>query len=217
MKQELPRWHVERAPKQRFDFEDALSWSALRPIMPLWLADGSAPASQPTLLRVCFDDSALYARFECTDRDIWGTYTERDDPLYDEEVVEVMIAPGAEEPIHYFEFEVSPNGVLFDATIFNPSSTRADLRWDATWNCPNLRWDVRRDDTYGQWWAALAIPWAGISTNGAIPSACRANFYRIERPRDAEPEYSCWSPTLTSPADFHKPARFGILEFVSRS
>ena len=40
----------------------------------------------------------------------------------------------------------------------------------------------------------------------------RGNFYRIERPHDAEPEFSGWSPTMTDPADFHKPAYFGILE-----
>jgi len=44
----------------------------------------------------------------------------------------------------------------------------------------------------------------------------RGNLYRIERPRDGEPEFSAWSPTLTRPADFHQPARFGTLELVDR-
>jgi hypothetical protein len=45
-----------------------------------------------------------------------------------------------------------------------------------------------------------------------IANCWRANFYRIERPHDAEPEFSCWSPTMSDPADFHKPAYFGVLE-----
>jgi hypothetical protein len=58
----------------------------------------------------------------------------------------------------------------------------------------------------------LAIPWRSVAPPGDLPRMWRANFYRIERPRDGEPEFSCWSATLTDPADFHRPARFGVLE-----
>ncbi|RIK17306.1 MAG: hypothetical protein DCC52_16950 [Chloroflexi bacterium] len=102
---------------------------------------------------------------------------------------------------------------MFDATIYNPASTRADLKMDASWQCPGLRWMARRDDAHNVWWGAFAIPWSSVTADSRTPSVCRANFYRIERPRDAATEYSCWSPTLTDPADFHKPARFGWLEF----
>jgi len=41
--------------------------------------------------------------------------------------------------------------------------------------------------------------------------ALRANFYRIDRPADGDPEFTAWSPTLVDPPDFHKPDRFGLL------
>ncbi|HYG61044.1 MAG TPA: carbohydrate-binding family 9-like protein, partial [Thermoanaerobaculia bacterium] len=158
---------------------------------------------------------------------------------------------GAADPIRYYEFELSPQGVLFDATIHNPTSHRADMLTDPTWDCPNILWAVGRgglgrvrpaqatgsvggweggahtkepstdgpaqdrgaNASYQDWWAALAIPWAAIApVSTPLPPIWRANFYRIERPRDGVPEFSCWSPTLTDPADFHKPARFGALE-----
>jgi hypothetical protein len=150
-------------------------------------------------------------RFDCDDRDIWGTYTQRDEPIYDQEVVEVFIAVGQEDPVRYYEFEVSPNGVLFDAAIYNPTSQRRDLVADAAWDCPGLRWQAGRDDARQIWWAILVIPWQAIKPPGDLPALWRANFYRIERPRDAEPEFSAWSPTMTEPADFHKPAYFGTL------
>ncbi len=212
MNQTLPKIQVARASKA-LALDDANAWQAFAAITPLALADGSGPAVQQTRVRVCFDDRALYVRFDCDDRDIWGTYTQRDEPIYDEEAVEVFIAPGAAAPIQYFEFQVSPNGILFDATIYNPASTRADLKMDASWQCPGLRWMARRDDAHNVWWGAFAIPWSSVTADSRTPSVCRANFYRIERPRDAATEYSCWSPTLTDPADFHKPARFGWLEF----
>jgi hypothetical protein len=209
----LPHLRVARAPSV-FALEDEKAWCAYDAITPLYLADGSAPASQQTRVRVCFDDDALYVRFDCDDREIWGTYTRRDEPLYEQEVVEVFIAPDAQDLVHYFEFQISPNGVLFDATVYNPTSTRDHLQWDESWLCPGIRWMAQRADAKNFWWGAFALPWAGITRDGKIPSVCRANFYRIERPRDGETEYSCWSPTLTQPADFHKPARFGYLEFV---
>jgi hypothetical protein len=150
-------------------------------------------------------------RFDCQDDDIWGTYTQRDDPIYDEEVVEVFLAPGEADPVEYVELEVSPNGVLFDAWVKNPTSTRVDLIIDLAWSCPGIRWQVARQDRQQHWQAVMSIPWAAMTTSAQRPTVWRANFYRIERPHQGQAEFSCWSPTLVTPPDFHKPARFGIL------
>src|SRR5581483_8361662 len=98
----LPRLRVARASKASFELDDDSAWENASLITPLWLADGSSPATQATRVRVCFDDIALYVRFDCDDRDIWGTFTQRDEPIYDEEVVEVFLASGADDPHNYF-------------------------------------------------------------------------------------------------------------------
>lgn len=191
-------------------------WSELEPLPPLILADGSRPAQQQTTIRLCHDGERLYIHFDCDDNDIWGTYTERDDPIYDEEVVELFLAPGSETPTTYAEIELSPNAVLLDALIHNPSGERADMTADFEWDCPGIIWQAGREDAQHRWWAILVVPLAGLlpsdNANQAIPIRWRANFYRIERPRGSDPEFSCWSPTQTEPADFHKPARFGVLD-----
>lgn len=188
------------------------NWDDLPPLPPFILADGSGPAQQQTSARICCDDTALYVRFDCADRDIWGTYTQRDDSIFDEEVVEVFISSGAETPQIYFEFEVSPNSVLLDARITNPGLRHTDLQVDRSWDCAGLRWQAAHDDQAGHWWAMLVIPWSSIGPTDLPATLWRANFYRIERPHDAEPEFSCWSPTMSNPADFHRPAYFGVLE-----
>lgn len=190
----IPRWTVPRCPSKARG-------------VPLLLADGSGAPEQSTVVRLCWDDEALHIRFDCEDRDAWGTFRKRDDPLWQEEVVEVFLAPGEEDPVRYVEIEVSPLGVVFDARIHNPTSLRPDMTADRAWDCPGLRWEVGRGKDREDWWAELSIPW-----ETAPLRLWRANFYRVERPRDGSPEFTCWSPTLTSPADFHKPARFGILE-----
>ena len=193
----IPRWTVPR----RHPWEEIPSAS-------LVLADGSGAPEQATTVRLCWDDEALHVRFDCEDRDAWGTFEKRDDPLWQEEVVEVFLAPGEEDPVRYVEIEVSPLGVLFDAQIHNPTGLREDMTADLSWDCPGIRWEARRGAARQDWWAELSIPWEAPNP----PRLWRANFYRVERPREGAPEFTCWSPTLTSPADFHKPARFGLLE-----
>lgn len=214
MTQNLPRLHVPRVPQSWDTQSDPATWiwDDVPPLLPFILADGSGPALQQTVTHVCYDAQALYVRYDCRDRDIWGTYTRRDEPIYDEEVVELFLSPGETAPMRYYEFEVSPDGVLLDAKVYNPTSRRIELEVDISWNCPGIRWQAGRNDAASHWWAIMVIPWAAVAPPGELPPVWRANFYRIERPRDAAPEFSCWSPTLTEPADFHKPAYFGVLE-----
>jgi Carbohydrate-binding family 9 len=208
---ETPAWHVLQRPSG--DAEDPLGWdwSSIPALPPFCLAENGQPAVQQTVARICYDDRMLYVRFDCDDRDIWSSWSHHDDPIYDEEAVELFISPGAETPIRYFEFEVNPNAVIFDALIDNPTSVRHDLLADTHWDCAGLRVVVERDDPNHRWTAVMAIPWSGIAPPGPLPRVWRANLFRIERPRDGDPEFSCWSPPRSSPPDFHKPTVFGTL------
>jgi Carbohydrate-binding family 9 len=212
----VPRLIVPRVDTDWHQHKDlaAWDWTDAVTLPSFTLADGGGPALQQTVARVCYNAWGIFTRFDCADRDIWGNGTQRDDPIYDEEVVEIFIGPGEATPVDYYEFEVSPNGVLLDLTVHNPDSSRATIRFDMAWNCPGMQWAAGRNDAQQHWWAVMAIPWAAIGAPAALPKLWRANFYRIERPRDAEAEYSCWSPTMTEPADYHKPGYFGVLELT---
>lgn len=203
-----------RVPSGRVPYT-AWPWHELAPLPPFILADGSGPALQQTTTRVCYDQDALYVRFDCHDTDIWGTLTARDSHIFNEEVVELFIAPGDSTPTHYVEFEVSPLGTLLDLTVYNPNDGRDGIRADFAWDCPGLIWSAECDIPNHHWRAYLIVPWAGIAAPTPLPRTWRANFYRIERPQDRGcplgAEFSCWSPTLTEPANYHRPSRFGHL------
>jgi hypothetical protein len=189
---------------------EEMPWGSIGEVFQLVRNSDGARPDQATEVRACHDPTALYLRFDCADRDAWGTHTERNAPLYEEEVVEVFLAPGTSAPTRYFELEISPRGVLFAAAIHNPTGKRADLTADLRWECPGLRWAAGMKGVGQDWWAALAIPW---TTLAPLPEPLwRANFYRIERPRDGAAEFTAWSPTWTTPADFHRPEYFGVLE-----
>jgi hypothetical protein len=214
----MKEWTLPLAPSAWTSSPDLgrLDWGCLPVLTPFILADGSQEARHQTSVHLCHTEKILYIRFDCQDQDIWGNYTRRDDPIYNEEAVEVFIAPNPSDPIDYYEFEVSPNGVLFDALIHNPNGKNdAQMTGDRSWDCPGIRWQAGRNDLQQHWWAVLAIPWHSLMTQSVLPRFWRANFYRIERPSNEEAEYSCWSPVMTPVADFHRPAMFGILTIES--
>ena len=199
---------------------DEAAWMAAEPASAFTLSEGSGPPRFPTEARLCWDETHLYVAFSCRDTDIWGTYTQRDEPLFDEEVVEIFLCPSG-NLAHYFEFEVSPRNTVFDANVFNPEGDRRTMLVDREWNAAGLRTAVRvagtlaqRDDHDLGWIAELAIPFADLGLPGppAADAQWRMNLYRIER-GEVE-EFSAWSPTLKSPPDFHVPSRFGTLVFV---
>jgi cellulose/xylan binding protein with CBM9 domain/transferase family hexapeptide repeat protein len=199
---------------------DEAAWMAAEAASAFGLADGSGAPRFPTEARLCWDETHLYVAFSCQDSDIWGTYTQRDEPLFDEEVVEIFLCPTGNLQ-HYFEFEVSPRNTVFDAKVFSPEGDRRMMLVDREWNAPGLKTAVRvagtlgrRDDHDIGWIVEMAIPFADLGLAGPPQpnEQWRMNLYRIER-GEVE-EFSAWSPTLKSPPDYHVPARFGTLVFV---
>jgi hypothetical protein len=194
-------------------------WRSIAPAV-LTPATGEAQHVQRTEVRACWTTGWLYLAFDCADRDVWGTYCVRDEPLYEEEVVEAFLSPTG-DLARYVELEVSPHNVVFDARVFSPELKRSSMTVDRGWDLPGLVTAVqvrgtldRRDDVDEGWSVEIAIPFAGLpeAREPTPGTEWRANFYRIDRADP--PEFTAWSPTLVRPADFHVPARFGILRFA---
>lgn len=174
---------------------------------PAFLRDavtGAAPRLR-TALRVGRRGGVLCVRFDGRDEAVVATLTERDAPLWTEDVFEIFLSP--EDPARtYFEFEVNPLGTLFDARVESPNLRREGMRVATGWDCDGFA--ARVAVRPGRWSASIRIPLAPLC-GGAPPPRWRANFYRIDRgPRD---EHSAWAPTHSAPPDFHAPERFGIL------
>ncbi len=203
-------------------------WSRLNPVGDFMLAkggddllEGARKPQLPTELRICWDKENLYLGFIAVDTDIWGTMKNRDDPIYEEEVVEAFLCSG-DDVTRYYEFEFSPRNVVFDAKIECPEDgDRRFMKTETGWDCEGLQSAVQvvgtldnRSDVDQRWTVEAALPFAAIGRRGRAPTAgerWRANFYRIDRA--GEGEFSCWSPTLADPPNFHIPRRFGWLVF----
>jgi len=178
------------------------------------------PIEQPTTAKLMWDDWYLYVAFEAVDNDIYATMTNFDDFIFMEEVVEVYIDPEGQGR-HYWEIEVSPRNVVLDLNI-----TRAG--WQA-YAATLKAYDVRglltavkvygtldnREDQDEKWIVEIAIPWADFAGRKVnVPpkdgDSWRVQLFRIDRPKDAEPEIVSWSK---SPGVFHQPKNFGVVTF----
>lgn len=187
-------------------------------------AAGNPGARRWTAAGLLYSPTALYVGFFCLDRDIWAGYTQHDDPLYDEEVCELFIAPGGDVR-RYQEIEVNPLGVTFDADISSPDRVRSTMVVNREWECDGLAGGVRVEghvasrpadtgDSGSDWWSVeLRVPFASLP-GGSTPKPgdeWRANLFRIDRARAVQ--YLSWSATLATPANFHVPDRFGRIRF----
>lgn len=199
-----------RVPSAPFLIEDPWALPKGCERVPFRRATDGARPRLPTTIAIFADEEYLNALFQSADDGVVATHLERDAPLYEEDVVEVFLAPA--EATRYFEFEVNPLGTIFDARIESPNGTRAGMRTDRGWDCPSVFAAIRKTPASAD--TIVRIPFACLDVpRPATGAQWRANFFRIDRSTAHGDEYSAWSPTLKNPPDFHVAAAFGRLLF----
>ncbi len=181
---DLPAYRVHRTVDAiRIDGTlDEATWAMLPRVGAMRLnTDPPRQPVRPTEAALAWDASNLYVAFSCSDPEPWGRMKNRDEFLWQEEVVEVFLDPDGDGQ-NYAELEVSPNNVVVDLKIPSPKSLAGEnVRTDI----PGLRSAVTRHQA--GWIAEIAIPWSGLSFSGVsgppkLDERWRAGLYRIERP-----------------------------------
>ncbi len=207
---------------------DEPAWKKAVKITPFYLNDGSRAETESTTLLLCYDATALYMAWTCVDSDIQATITQRDGDLWDEEVAEFFLYPGAEIPsrIQYYELQWNPLGTIFDGVItktLNPDGSTKTHNLDRNWTAEGMQAKVIADGVLSdpsqpdqEWRVEVSLPFAAIGQSAPkTGDVWRGNFYRYNRTTGKAVEHCAWTPTLTS--SFHEPTRFGYLEFGGES
>jgi hypothetical protein len=168
--------------------------------------------------KLLWDEHYLYLGVDVDDRLLRASNTERDDHLWKQDCVELMVDPDGDGK-SYFEVQVSPRGVIFDTRFEAPRVPRpfGDTDWDSGARAGvSLRGDLDDTEADAGYAVEIAIPWQAFSLDGkslgppAIGDEWRANMYVMDLLEDRQ-HAAAWSPLGTS--DFHVPRRFGILAF----
>src|SRR3954453_17131389 len=169
---------------------DEPSWRMAPKSTPLVDIVTGQPAWFDTRVALLWDDDYLYFGFWAEETDVWGTLTERDSKIYEENDLELFIA-GKDS---YYEFEINALNTVYEVlwfwqdvfqpgAEFYPATQRVPVldgvgghvpergeRWGfLDWDFPGLRTAVNvegvvnsRTNTDRGWTTEIALPWRGM-------------------------------------------------------
>ncbi len=211
----LPRIAVvetRRPPRLDGQLDDPV-WSFAETTRALVDTRSGERAAFRAFAKLLWDRRYLYVGVDVEDDLLLANMTEHDEHLWEQDCVELMIAPGRSGR-RYFEIQVSPRGVVFDARYDSRRSPKPFGRVD--WSSraragASIRGTLDDDVGDAGYSVEIAIPWQAFSVSPpAIGDTWRANVYVMDSNRDGQ-RAAAWSPPKV--ADFHVPGRFGILAF----
>lgn len=175
---------------------------------------------QSTVLRMLYDDQALYLQFRCRDAHSFSTTTQTNGPVWLDSCVELFATIHPEVRTDYFNLEMNCCGALLmgygpgrnDRKLINPKlASRIEI-------ATSLAGPTKDESSADKgWWLAAALPFDVIAQHASVKVApasgtiWRANAFRCGGKTDDQ--YACWSPIQTKNPDYHRPEFFGQLRF----
>ena len=162
-------------------FPPVNAWNQTNPIRfdADWQGQNADPNAS-TEVRLLWTPATLYLQFIARYRVITvfedAEPTGRRDKLWDRDVVECFLQPDPSDPLHYYEFEVSPNGFWIDLDISH--GQLRDLK-------SGLQRRVRIDKHANTWTAELAIPMKSLIQHFDPRAIWRVEFLPRRRPHRA--------------------------------
>jgi hypothetical protein len=214
-----PRYEVKRASSAIVidGKPDDKAWASAGKIELIFPWDAQTGPKQKTIARLLWDDQYLYVSYECEDADIVAQHTERDDPTYLDDAVEIFINPMPSQTGIYYGLEMNARATLYDYVMyeskylfkqFNLQGVKLATHLDGTMNASG--------DKDKGWSLEVAIPWANFDALSKRPVAGAVWSANINRWDGMEPNrrMSNWSDPVQPRPNPHVPARFGQLVFV---
>lgn len=187
---------------------ESVDWDICDPVELTDTVSG-LPPFEPTEVRACWSKDSLYVRFLCADSHIVSDFTQRDDPLYEQDVVELFIDEEGRGH-RYFELEISPRNVIFDARIENDGEASI-MGTDKEWRFDGLETAVDAA-CEGVLSYCIRIPSSHFKHRPGPGVHWKVNFYRIDEGLNGVRQYQAWRTTLA--VNYHIPSRFGTMAFI---
>jgi len=161
------------------------NWSSFATAKPFTLDIGSGYPSQQTQVHLCYTNDSLHVKFEAIDHKIYSTFTQCNEPLYQQDAVEMFLTnPYHVDLQHYLELELSPHGVLFASKIYNPVrpfvlSFQLILILVQNYICTGIQgtlvdcketgiqYEAKTFPAENRWWGYLKVPFKLLKTIGS--------------------------------------------------
>ncbi len=214
----LPQIRVTKTlspPKIDGHLDDS-SWRNASKIEDFVWADGIGKPFEATEAYLLWDDQNLYIGIRCFESNmaqIKINHTERDEWLWEDDNVQLLIDPTPNNSSDYYHIIINPIGVIFDQEVSGVQPERhktIESKIGRNWSFGG---EIDTDIKDNFWVVEISIPFSSIAkVKPQSNDLWRFNIHRTEQRRK---EYTYWSPTYFSADWPHVPMRFGELVFCS--
>ena len=160
---------------------------------------------QETSAMLLWDENYLYIAFDCVDDYIKSSMRGFNQPLYEEDVVEIFIDDDGDKRT-YMEVEVNPNNAVLHYLVHNKGSNKATFARTEQIIISAVKMEK------GRTFYEAAIPIIEFLNPIKDGAKWHFNLYRIDRGADGNDEYTAFSPT--GEVNYHHPECFATLEFI---
>ncbi|KAI9150207.1 Extracellular protein [Paramyrothecium foliicola] len=186
----------------------------------------SVPALAPfplTKADVCYTDTSIAITFTAYEEKnfYFDPSQGTNDDIWAYEVMEAFIHRGTEDPQTYFEFEVNPNNVTYQAFVYNPSKVRTpgapfDHLFVSNPAADGFSATTKLNRKAKTWISNVKIPLGlfNVDVGKAKGTKWRFNFFRTVTGPDTFPEQELGAWSVPDEASFHKTPFFGHVKFV---
>ncbi len=185
-----------------------------------------------TRVKMLWDDQYFYVGAELEEPHVWGTVTQHDAVIFQDNDFEIFIDPDGDNH-EYYEFEINALNTSWDLLL--PRPYKDGGKAVNSWEIPGLKTAVHVDgtindprDTDRGWTVEIAFPWKVLGELAYQPAPprdgdqWRVNFSRVEwRHEVVEGHYRkvpktkednwVWSPQGV--VDMHRPETWGYVQF----
>ncbi|MBV9549196.1 MAG: carbohydrate-binding family 9-like protein [Alphaproteobacteria bacterium] len=216
----IPSYEVHRAktaPSIDGRLDDT-AWADARPVTFIFPWENQTGKKQKTTARLLWDNDNLYVAYDCEDSDITATRTERDQPTYMDDAVEIFIGPPGVKNL-YLGLEMNARGALYDYLYPFPQRFIKNYNLPGVRIATSMRGTLNNSADQDQGWSLeVAIPWRAFADliDNPVPKTGDhwiADMNRWDGTR-SDRVLSQWSDSGLVRADPHYPDRFGQLVFL---
>lgn len=187
-----------------------------------------------TQIKMMWDDENFYIGAQLEEPHVWGTITQRDAVIFQDNDFEVFIDPNGDNH-EYYELEINALNTLWDLFLNKPYKDGG--RAQNEWNLAGIQTAVQvqgslnnpKDRDRG-WTVEMALPWKSLGEFAHRPSPpqegdqWRMNFSRVEwKTRVKNGDYvkvpgrkeDNWIWSAQGLVDMHRPEMWGFVQFTS--
>jgi alpha-galactosidase len=189
------------------------SWGRAQPVqLKHYWSGESAPQERRAEVRAVWTSDSLIVRFDCQQHEPLIVNSkpqtaEKSIGLWERDACEIFIAPNADEPERYFEFEAAPSGEWLDLAIHQMPDKR-----ETDWEYSSGMTVAAKVEDNGVT-ICMRIPFEALGRIPQTGERWRVNLFRCIGSGDSR-GYLAWQPTRTEVPNFHVPDAFGWLCFV---